>query len=51
MEYLKFCTETIITSDKNLILNFIEKYKDVIAKPLNLMGGQRIEKLNFNKNK
>ena len=37
LEYLKFCTETIVTSDKNLILNFIEKYKDVVAKPLNLI--------------
>ncbi len=50
LEYLKFCTETIVTSDKNLILNFIEKYKDVVAKPLNLMGGQGIEKINFNQN-
>ena len=50
LEYLKFCTETIVTSDKNLILNFIEKYKDVVAKPLNLMGGKGIEKLNFNQN-
>ena len=50
LEYLKFCTETIVTSDKTLILNFIEKYKDVVAKPLNLMGGQGIEKINFNQN-
>ena len=50
LEFSEFCTETIITSDKNLILNFIEKYKDVVAKPLNLMGGQGIEKLNFNQN-
>ena len=50
LEYLEFCTETIVTSDKNLILNFIEKYKDVVAKPLNLMGGQGIEKINFNQN-
>ena len=48
LEYSKFCTETIIASDKKLILNFIEQHKDVVSKPLNLMGGQGIEKLNLN---
>ena len=48
LEYLEFCTETIVTSDKNLILNFIEKDKDVVDKPLNLMGGQGIEKIKLN---
>ena len=50
LEYPEFCTETIISSDKKLIFNFIDKYKDVVSKPLNLMGGQGIEKLNFSMN-
>ena len=43
LEYSKFCTETIIASDKKLILNFIQQHKDVVSKPLNLMGGQGID--------
>ena len=47
LEFSEFCTETIVTSDKKIILKFIKKYKEVVSKPLNLMGGQGIEKLNL----
>ena len=45
LEYLEFCTETIVSCNKNVITNFIEKNKKVVMKPLNLMGGQGVIKL------
>lgn len=45
LEYLEFCTETLVSCNKNVITNFIEKNKKVVMKPLNLMGGQGVIKL------
>ncbi|MCW8848162.1 MAG: glutathione synthase [Sedimenticola sp.] len=36
------CTPTLVTSNKERILNFIEQQKDVILKPLDGMGGSSI---------
>ncbi|MDA9637037.1 glutathione synthase [SAR86 cluster bacterium] len=48
LEYLEFCTETIVSSNRNIITNFIKKNKKVVLKPLNLMGGQGVIKLDNN---
>ena len=48
LEYLEFCTETIVSSNRNIITNFIKKNKKVVLKPLNLMGGQGVIKLDSN---
>lgn len=51
LEYLEFCTETIVSSNEEVIIDFIKKNQKVVLKPLNLMGGQGVIKLNFNDSK
>ncbi len=48
LEFSNFCTDTIVTSNLEIILEFIHDNNVVVSKPLNLMGGQGIEKLNIN---
>jgi glutathione synthase len=38
---------TLVSSDRNIIKGFIKKNKDVVMKPLNLMGGKDIVRLSF----
>lgn len=42
IKFKKFIPETLITSKKKIIKNFIKKNKDIIIKPLNGMGGHSI---------
>ena len=38
---------TLVSSNQGIIINFVKKYKQVVVKPLNLMGGQDIIKLSY----
>ena len=48
LDYSEFCTETIVSSNEEVIMDFIKNHQKVVLKPLNLMGGQGVIKLNFN---
>ena len=39
---------TIITSNKNHIMDFLKKYKKIVLKPMNLMAGKGIISLSYN---
>ncbi|XBC41534.1 MAG: glutathione synthase [Buchnera aphidicola (Nurudea yanoniella)] len=39
MQFPQFIPQTLVTSDISKICNFIHKYKEIIIKPLNGMGG------------
>ena len=39
---------TIITSNKNHIMDFLKKYKKIVLKPMNLMAGKGIMSLSYN---
>ena len=38
---------TLVSSNQGIIVDFVKKYKLVVVKPLNLMGGQDIIKLSY----
>ena len=38
---------TLVSSNQGIIINFVKKYKQVVVKPLNLMGGRDIIKLSY----
>ena len=38
---------TLVSSNQDIIMSFINKYKQVVVKPLNLLGGQDIIKLSY----
>ncbi|MFU8797271.1 MAG: glutathione synthase, partial [Gammaproteobacteria bacterium] len=42
------CPETIVTSNKNLVHEFLNKHSDIICKPLDGMGGQGIFRVKKN---
>ena len=41
----KFSLPTLVSSNQEAIVNFVQKYKKVVIKPLNLMGGKDISLL------
>ena len=41
----KFNLPTLVSSNQEAIVNFVQKYKKVVIKPLNLMGGKEISLL------
>ncbi|ODN43086.1 glutathione synthase [Piscirickettsia litoralis] len=41
-QYAQFCAPTLITKNKQKIINFSNQHNEVVIKPLNLMGGESI---------
>ena len=47
-EFPHCCTKHIVTSRKDLLANFVGEFKDTVIKPLDVMGGASIFRLNSN---
>jgi len=45
LRYPNLITQTIVSSSKSIIEKFINNHKEVVIKPLGLMGGQGIERI------
>ena len=47
-EFPQCCTKHLVTSNKELLKNFVEEYKDTVIKPLDGMGGASIFRIKDN---
>ena len=47
LDYPSLITETIVSSSKKIIKDFIDSNLEVVIKPLGLMGGEGIRRLNY----
>ena len=45
LDYPSLITDTIVSSSKEIIKDFIDKNSEVVIKPLGLMGGEGIKRL------
>ena len=46
LNYPSFITDTLVTSNKSLMEEFINTHKKVVSKPLGLMGGEGVQIIN-----
>ena len=46
LNYPSFITDTLVTSNKSLMAEFINTHKKVVSKPLGLMGGEGVQIIN-----